>query len=130
MCCVERNQGNVAIYTIGDSCCIHCIHCAVCFVVILADNYVELSLVGFDEGLHNFLAACLCEVTRLRVKNLPVLMILCHFIESIGTSDRCGCSYGTLDHKNVCILIAKVLCQPVSSCDTLVLCVGSYPCII
>ena len=109
MCCIEGNKSYIAINTIGDTCCIHCIHCAVCFVIILADNYIELSLVGFDEGLHNFLATSLCKVTGLRIKNLPVIMLASYLIESFCTSKCRGSSYGTFDYKNVRVFIAKVL---------------------
>ena len=109
MCCIEGNKSYIAINTVGDTCCIHCIHCAVCFVIVLADNYIELSLIGFDEGFHNFLTTSLCKITGLRIKNLPVIMLASYLIESFCTSKCCGSSYGTFDYKNVSVFIAKVL---------------------
>ena len=102
MCSVEGNQSNISVNTVCDTCCIHCIHCTVCFVIVLANNYVELSFVRFDEGFHNFLSTILCEVTRLRIKNCPFIMICCYLIESICTSECCRCSNRTFDYKDVC----------------------------
>ena len=130
MCSIEGDDDNVSVNTIFDACCIHCVHCAICFIIVVAYNYIELAFIRFNEGFHNLLSAILCEITGLGIKNLPFAVLFCNFVEAFGTSQCCGSAYSTFNHKNVCFLAIQVFCQPVTCCNTFVLCVGTYPCII
>ena len=114
MCSVEGDDDHITVNTVCDACCIHSVHCTVCFVIVLAYYYVEIA-VRFDEGLHNFLSACLCKVTGLRIKDRPLAVLSCDVVETFCTSQCCGCAYRTFDHKDVSSFAVQVLSQPVTS---------------
>ena len=113
MCSIEGDDCHVAVNTVCNTCRIHCVHRAVCFVIVLAYNYVEIA-VGFDKGFHNFLTACLCEVTGLRVKNFPVGVLSYDVVEAFRTAKCSGCANGTFNHKDVCIFPVQILSKPVT----------------
>ena len=126
---VEGDQDDIAVRAIGDTSVVHSGHSAECFVIILADNNIELSLIGLAEGLHDFLAAGLGEVTGLLVKDGPSFSVS-DFLEALGTSDLSGRTGGSGDDQSIDLVDALRFCiglQPLAGRKTFCLEVGADP---
>ena len=127
---IKGDDDNVTVNTVGNAGCLHGINSTECLVIVLANNDVELSFIGFAVGLHNLLAAVLCEITGLLIQFVPSLRLYI-LIESLRTSDLSGRSCCTGDNQDVQVFDALCLCvclQPCTCCKTLVLGLGSDPC--
>lgn len=97
---IEGNKDDVAVNAVGNASGVHSLLSAECFVIVLADNYVELSLIRLAVGLHDLLAAFLGEVAGLLVELVPSfgLDIL---VKALGTSQLCGRTCGSGNDKDV-----------------------------
>ena len=130
MSCVVGDDDDVTADAVGNTSCVHCVHCAVCFVIVLANNDIELTLVGLQVGFHDFLTTGLGEVAGLRVQNLPLGMVCSNGVEAVGTADRSGGADGAFDNQNVSLCAVQVLSQPVASQFAFDVAVGADECVV
>ena len=131
-CTIEGEYHHVFVCTNFITCCFDCINCTKCFVIVLTVYNIDVFFVLLQEGLHNFLAFCLCKFTGCFVKKVPAI---CSYsiIQTFGTANLCRCTDCTLNINQFHIF--HVLCFHVSiqiSCClfTFQFEVRTYPCSI
>jgi len=105
---VEGDKNHVAANAVLDAGRVHGVFRAERFVIILADNYIELARIGLAVGFHDGLAAILREVAGLGVEDIPAIVIRI-LLEAIGTADLSGGTGGAFDDQDVQLLDALEL---------------------